>query len=1104
MNVESPERLSELISLLESDDPDTVEQTKSLINENLYKSKDPSLLNALVDCFLETRSTTVLNILTNVHEAKAHILFEKLNDCLRHGRSTRGRIDSLTLLGYVVRRQPSWLYKIVKTALFENLVKCLKSESDVLLLVNGILTITTLLPLVPASVGSWLNDLFDIFTRLAAFLTSRPGNIPDVYLLHLHVSVYNYFHRLYAMFPNNFVGYLRHMRNDKSKQILFQTTIKPMLEHVRLHPCLVTETSQTELGKHRWKKKEPQDIVIECQNISLDPVDRLQSENSLNASWTSRQSVPEPSAIEKSVHSAVVTFEDYHEIQPCEIPRLKERRMSDSATQTGKSLQSGDSGTGSMPLVSADELTNDGWSPADMCGLCTPPSSQLSPSTSNQDLSSSLTFLPISQCSTPAVVTTPGDSPTTSLAGDTADSNHGKVRRFVTSMPSGRGTVLTPKPQDSLPSSRVTTDSAKPPTPAPDTPTSTPRSGESSLTDTNRSTCSNQASVFTYDRQISAEASSLSEPATPIEKTFGESYLYNSTKEPKFLIEQEQLTCSEDIPVETAETVLRHNSFTSMELPSQPPPSLNASFSYDNTSGIPMESLVFENSKIIEIHKLNDIVTSNETVKNSPEMASCDVSKEITKSISKSDKSDKSDFECKLDSSTSTSQDGSKRLQSFSMYLSQCNCQGLKPAEVIPGIEGRIPGNTPTGDRTATVRLTPTEVLDSYLQFGSIVHHEEFSRISMISQANTDWTHFGGSPPQDEIAILRGQVQLLHHQLLYERHKCEQHAIRNRRLIGKTFKAVQYQEELQAIKDHLRLQEDKMRELTQALNKQTEDNRKLKEITSGWDNQQQTHLRNLLNENAQLQYTKGELKAALEKQKKEYEKLKLELDQSQATVFNLRREVRDYKPKLEEKLHLGAEIDKLTKELVIMGEINQQQKDLIKQLNIKTGKNPEASKQLHHCQKELSCVKHAARKHKVEVEALHKQITDLESVIKKKNIETQELKKFADSLTGTYTGKIKALEEKYAAQKKVTQSLEAHILNLKLALQDTTNKRHQKAAAHLRVETGTETQGASDNLTEENKDKLSHLSASTVVVEDSDQRLEHLQGACGGCADASS
>ena len=41
-------------------------------------------------------------------------------------------------------------------------------------------------------------------------------------------------------------------------------------------------------------------------------------------------------------------------------------------------------------------------------------------------------------------------------------------------------------------------------------------------------------------------------------------------------------------------------------------------------------------------------------------------------------------------------------------------------------------------------------------------------------------------------------MKLLHNQLLFERHKCDLHAIRNRRLIGKTFKAVQHQEELQA------------------------------------------------------------------------------------------------------------------------------------------------------------------------------------------------------------------------------------------------------------------------------------------------------------------
>ena len=112
-------------------------------------------------------------------------------------------------------------------------------------------------------------------------------------------------------------------------------------------------------------------------------------------------------------------------------------------------------------------------------------------------------------------------------------------------------------------------------------------------------------------------------------------------------------------------------------------------------------------------------------------------------------------------------------------------------------------------------------------------------RIPLVSQAGTVWTHFGGiinlpcfpkasiseplhctlssfvyyfiiyfkaeilfdllgDPPMDEVEILRGQVKLLHNQLLFERHKCDLHAIRNRRLIGKTFKAAQYHEELLA------------------------------------------------------------------------------------------------------------------------------------------------------------------------------------------------------------------------------------------------------------------------------------------------------------------
>ena len=133
------------------------------------------------------------------------------------------------------------------------------------------------------------------------------------------------------------------------------------------------------------------------------------------SSWTSKQNCQELFA-DRSVSSVLTTSGDS---QGPETGRLKERRMSDSATQTGKSLQSGDSGTesGSLPVISSDAFTA-GWSPSDVCRLSTPPSSQMSPSTSNPDLLSSLNIQ--SHCSTPGIVYTPGQSPTTSLGGDIA------------------------------------------------------------------------------------------------------------------------------------------------------------------------------------------------------------------------------------------------------------------------------------------------------------------------------------------------------------------------------------------------------------------------------------------------------------------------------------------------------------------------------------------------------------------------------------------------------------------------------------------------------------------------------------------------------------
>ena len=54
-------------------------------------------------------------------------------------------------------------------------------------------------------------------------------SVAEVCILHLNVGVYIFFHRLYAMFPNNFLSYLQSLYNGEKtsrKELIFQQIIK--------------------------------------------------------------------------------------------------------------------------------------------------------------------------------------------------------------------------------------------------------------------------------------------------------------------------------------------------------------------------------------------------------------------------------------------------------------------------------------------------------------------------------------------------------------------------------------------------------------------------------------------------------------------------------------------------------------------------------------------------------------------------------------------------------------------------------------------------------------------------------------------------------------
>ena len=52
-------------------------------------------------------------------------------------------------------------------------------------------------------------EVFVSFARVARWLGSKPPQVPDVVAVHLYAALTALFHRLYALFPCNFLEFLR-------------------------------------------------------------------------------------------------------------------------------------------------------------------------------------------------------------------------------------------------------------------------------------------------------------------------------------------------------------------------------------------------------------------------------------------------------------------------------------------------------------------------------------------------------------------------------------------------------------------------------------------------------------------------------------------------------------------------------------------------------------------------------------------------------------------------------------------------------------------------------------------------------------------------------
>ncbi|KFP74114.1 Hamartin [Apaloderma vittatum] len=956
--------VGELLSMLDSPILRVLEDVTTVFKDNLICDRGPMLVNSLVDYYLETNSQQALHILSTLQEPHDKHLLDKINEYM--GKAAT-RLPTLSLLGHVIRRQPSWKHKLSQAPLLLSLLKCLKTDTDVVVLTTGVLVLITMLPMIPQSGKQYLHDFFGIFGRLSAWCLQNPGHVAEIYLVHLHASVYALFHRLYGMYPCNFVSFLRSHYSMKENLETFEEVVKPMMEHVRIHPELVTGSKDHELDPRRWKRLETHDVVIECAKISLDPAEASYEDGYYSVSRKLCTSLKHHQT-DPSASYYIDTQSSYGTSTPYSTPRLTLSQIPGQLPQilSPQSIR-----------LSTEPQQVTIWSPSAVCGMTTPPTSPgIVPSDSSQSASQ-----PYSKAfGTSGGKGTPLGTPATSPPPCTSDD-------FVhVSLPSA---AATPPKLEKTASVQLTfifclfffssdTPGSKSSVTLSDLPEFLGGLSfeDSAEKDREEDAISKEISEITTDAEHMVPRGGFDSPFYRTNES-----LPGSQKKTHSVVSSvqghsqtsEPLTSSLDKPGPESARETPKQTFTPIDKPfggSAESPAGNR----EGTSG---ETSILTPSPCKVPAQRRAVFGSGQPP--------------LYEHL----------FEVALPKTA---------------YL----FVGKKTEELLKKAKG-------TQDDDCMSSTSPVEVLDRLIQQGADAHTKELNKLSLPSKS-ADWTHFGGSPPSDEIHTLRNQLLLLHNQLLYERFKRQQHALRNRRLLRKVIKATALEEHNAAMKDQLKLQEKEIQALKVSLQKEQARYHQFQEEHENIVAQLHSQIRQLQHDREEFYNQSQELQTKLEDCRNMIADLRLELKKANNKVCHNELLLSQVSQKLSNSESVQQQMEFLNRQLLVLGEVNELYLEQLQHKHTDTTKEVEM---LHAAfRKELEKAKLCVQQQSQRLDASQKRIAELESQLAKKDHLFLEQKKYLEDVKIQARGQLQAVESRYKAQKRITQAFELEILDL--------------------------------------------------------------------------
>nr|XP_048679015.1 hamartin isoform X3 [Caretta caretta] len=938
--------------------------------------RGPMLVNMLVDYYLENNSQQALQILSTLQEPHDKHLLDKINEYM--GKAAT-RLHTLSLLGHVIRRQPSWKHKLSQAPLLLSLLKCLKTDTDVVVLTTGVLVLITMLPMIPQSGKMYLHDFFGIFGRLSSWCLKNPGHVAEIYLVHLHASVYALFHRLYGMYPCNFVSFLRSHYSMKENLETFEEVVKPMMEHVRIHPELVTGSKDHELDPRRWKRLETHDVVIECAKISLDAKEASYEDSYYSVSQPvsiclqPRQTDPNASPY-IDTHSSYGTSTS----TPYSTPRLTLLQMQG---QLPPILSPQSSRLSTEP----QQVTI--WSPSAVCGMTTPPTS-------------------------PGIV-----------SSESSQTSSQPYSRYFSTPAGGKGTPLG-TPATSPPPPCISDDFVHvslPPAAA------TPLKKEDKP-DPGRPSLSRQQNVINSEKALEVPGSKSSVNLSDLPEFLGclasdEDSVEKDREEDAISKEISEITTAD------AEPVVPRGGFDS--------PFYRTSESLPASQRKP-HSVVSS----VQGHSLNSEPLASSLDKSGPEGARdtpkqaftpidrpCGASHEGPAGIrvgqSSMETSILTPSPCKVSAQRRMGFGSGQRPSYEHLFeVALPKTAYLFVSKKTEELRKKVKGNQ---EEDCTSSTSPMEVLDRLIQQGADAHTKELNKLPLPSKS-ADWTHFGGSPPSDEIHTLRNQLLLLHNQLLYERFKRQQHALRNRRLLRKVIKATALEEHNAAMKDQLKLQEKDIQSLKLSLQKEQARYHQFQEEHDNIVAQLHSQIRQLQHDREEFYNQSQELQTKLKDCRNMIADLRVELKKANNKVCHTELLLSQVSQKLSNSESVQQQMEFLNRQLLVLGEVNELYLEQLQHKHADTTKEVEMMQAAF--RKELEKAKFCVQQQSQRLDASQKRIVELESQLSKKDHLLLEQKKYLEDVKIQARGQLQAVESRYKAQKRITQAFELEILDL--------------------------------------------------------------------------